>query len=150
MPNHLALTLVGTSLALLLLACEAKHASTASESNQADGTSGATGLANPASKHCAEVGGTLVITTRDDGGEYGVCDFEDNRLCEEWALLRGDCPVGGVKVTGYATPQARYCAISGGRYSVTAVATAATPEQGNCRLPDGRNCAAKAYYAGTC
>jgi putative hemolysin len=32
-------------------------------------------------------------------GQYGVCFFEDNRQCEEWALLRGDCPVGGKKVT---------------------------------------------------
>ena len=28
--------------------------------------------------------------------------------------MRGDCPVGGVKVTGYVTPAARYCAITGG------------------------------------
>lgn len=26
--------------------------------------------------------------------------FEDNCLCEDCALLRGACPVGGLKVTG--------------------------------------------------
>ena len=43
---------------------------------------------------------------RRDGGQYGICFFDDNRQCEEWALLRGDCPVGGLKVTGYITPAA--------------------------------------------
>ena len=51
---------------------------------------------------------------RGDGGQIGVCYFEDNRQCEEWALMRGECPVGGVKVTGYVTPAGRYCAITGG------------------------------------
>jgi len=34
--------------------------------------------------------------------------------CEEWAMARGECPVGGVKVSGYNTSAARYCAITGG------------------------------------
>jgi len=59
------------------------------------------GLANPASVNCTQGGGTLDIRTRPDGGQYGVCVFEDNRQCEEWALLRGDCPAGGLKITGY-------------------------------------------------
>jgi putative hemolysin len=58
-------------------------------------------LANPASENCVAVGGTRSIENRVDGGQFGLCLFEDNRQCEEWALLRGDCPVGGVKVTGY-------------------------------------------------
>src|SRR5512139_2612950 len=64
-------------------------------------------IANPASKNCMSQGGTLTIETRGDGGQFGVCYFEDNLQCEEWALFRGDCPVGGVKVTGYVTPAAR-------------------------------------------
>ena len=72
------------------------------------------GLANPASQNCVGKGGTLTIEQRRDGGQYGVCYFEDNMQCEEWALMRGDCPVGGVKVTGYTTPAATYCAITGG------------------------------------
>jgi hypothetical protein len=30
------------------------------------------------------------------------------------------CPVGGIKVTGYVTPAAQYCAITGGEYTITA------------------------------
>jgi len=70
--------------------------------------------ANPASAHCIEVGGRLVIEKSPAGGEFGVCRFEDNHQCEEWALLRGECPVGGRRITGYATQAGRYCAITGG------------------------------------
>src|SRR5262245_12271968 len=106
-------------------------------------------LANPASVNCAEQGGRHVAERTPAGGEFGVCLFEDNRQCEEWALLRGHCPVGGRRVTGYATPAARYCAITGGSYAVTA-RSGAEDEQGTCTLPDGTSCAADAYYAGTC
>lgn len=107
------------------------------------------GLPNPASQNCLAVGGTLAIETRGDGGQFGVCYFEDNRQCEEWALLRGECPVGGVKVTGYITAAARYCAISGGSYTITQQGDERT-EQGECALPDGRVCAAADYYNGRC
>lgn len=106
-------------------------------------------IANPASVNCAEVGGMLQIEARPDGAEFGVCYFDDNRQCEEWALLRGDCPVGGVKVTGYITPGGRFCAITGGSYSSTGN-NAAGEEVGVCTLPDGRQCDAAAYYEGAC
>src|SRR5512139_1273126 len=51
-------------------------------------------LANPASENCIKQGGTVQIQTRGDGGQFGICLFEDNMQCEEWALLRGECPVG--------------------------------------------------------
>jgi putative hemolysin len=106
-------------------------------------------LANPASVNCAQQGGTLTIERRPDGAEFGVCVFADNYQCEEWALLRGECPKTGLRVTGFATPSGRYCAIAGGRYSVVS-APGANPEQGTCTLPNGNSCAADAYYAGTC
>jgi len=115
----------------------------------AQGQSAPTGLANPASQNCAARGGTLRIERRPDGGEYGVCVFADNYQCEEWAMLRGHCPVGGLRVTGYVTAAARYCAITGGRYAVTARSGAAD-EQGVCSLPGGKACDANAYYSGTC
>ena len=105
-------------------------------------------LANPASQRCGTVGGTVQIEQRPDGGQFGVCVFEDNRQCEEWALLRGDCPVGGRRITGYVTPAGRYCAITGGRYTV--VTESAAGETGVCSLPGGKTCDASAYYAGTC
>jgi len=78
-----------------------------------------------------------------------VCLFEDNRQCEAWALLRGECPVGGLRVTGYATDAARYCAITGGRYAITARSGAAD-EEGTCALPGGASCDSDSYYRGTC
>jgi putative hemolysin len=106
-------------------------------------------LANPASVNCTQQGGTLTIERRPDGGQFGVCVFTDNYQCEEWALLRGECPKNGLRVTGYVTPAGRYCAITGGRYSVVSP-PGATPERGTCTLPNGNSCEADAYYAGTC
>ena len=107
------------------------------------------GLANPASVNCAEQGGTLSIEERGDGGQVSVCYFEDNRQCEEWALLRGDCPVGGLKVTGYITPAARYCAITGGTYAITGN-SGQDDEQGTCTFKNGAQCDAWGYYIGKC
>jgi putative hemolysin len=90
------------------------------------------------------------IETAGSGGQYGVCLFEDNRQREEWALLRGTCPVGGIKVTGYITPQARYCAIRGGDYAITSQQTETTPEEGTCTLPGEPACDALALYEGSC
>jgi dipeptidase D len=106
-------------------------------------------LPNPASENCVTQGGTLSIETREDGGQYGICLFEDNRQCEEWALLRGDCPVGGVKVTGYVTTAAAYCAITGGEYAITGN-SGAGDEQGTCTFKDGSLCDVWAYYNGEC
>jgi putative hemolysin len=126
-----------TLLCVSLLACLASAAARA----QAQ-------LANPASQNCVKQGGTLKIERRPDGGQYGVCVFTDNYQCEEWALFRGECPKNGLRVTGYVTPAGRYCAITGGRYTV--VKETATGEQGVCSLPGGKACNADAYYAGTC
>jgi putative hemolysin len=100
-----------------------------------------TQLANPASQRCAQEGGTLQIEQRPDGGQFGVCVFTDNRQCEEWALFRVECPVGGLRVTGYITPASRFCAITGGKY-----------DDANkiCTLPDGKVCNAEDYWAGSC
>ncbi len=106
-------------------------------------------LPNPASENCVAQGGTLYIQTREDGGQYGICLFEDNRQCEEWALLRGDCPVGGVKVTGYVTTAAAYCAITGGEYAITGD-SGAEDEQGTCTFTDGSSCDVWAFYDGAC
>lgn len=105
--------------------------------------------ANPASQHCIAKGGTLSIQKNGTGGEYGVCGFVDNRQCEEWAMLRGQCPVGGIRVTGYVTAVARYCAITGGQYTVTGRSNL-TDEQGVCVFASGTRCDAGAYFNGRC
>jgi hypothetical protein len=99
------------------------------------------GLANPASVHCAKLGGASVIRTRPDGGQYGVCVFEDDRQCEEWALLRGECPEGGIKVTGYDSDAQVFCAITGGEVEMQA---------GLCIRADGQRCALDANFDGRC
>ena len=106
-------------------------------------------IANPASVNCVRQGGTLVIRKRGDGGEYGVCVFEDNRQCEEWAMLRGECPVGGIKITGYLTPAARYCVIKGGKYQVTGDSNT-DREQGTCTFKNGRTCNVWDDFDGKC
>ena len=133
-----------TGLALLAVAC-APTAETITPTEIIQPV----GLPNPASQNCLDQGGELVIMTRGDGGQYGVCLFEDNRQCEEWALMRGHCPVGGLKVTGYITEAAVYCAITGGTYEITGT-DAAGIEQGSCTLPDETTCDVWEFYNGVC
>lgn len=99
-------------------------------------------LPNPASAFCIKQGGTLSIQTRGDGGQYGLCTFEDNYACEEWAMMRGDCPVGGLRTTGFDTIEQKYCAWSGGQ-------TLAVPDA-KCTFSNGSVCSDKAFYNGTC
>jgi putative hemolysin len=108
-----------------------------------------TSLANPASQNCVAKGGKVAIEKNPKGGEYGVCVFDDNLQCEEWAMLRRQCRTGGIKVTGYVTPAARYCAITGGTYKVTSASN--TPdEKGTCAFRGANTCDAAAYYEGSC
>lgn len=48
------------------------------------------GIANPASEHCAKMGGRLNIV-KETNGEYGVCEFANGAKCEEWAYYKGEC-----------------------------------------------------------
>lgn len=106
-------------------------------------------LANPASQHCVAQGGRVAIEKDGSGGQFGICQFEDNRQCEEWALLRGSCPPGGLRLTGYVTPAARYCVLRGGQYQVLSLGNQAH-EQGRCSFGAGKACAAGAFFAGLC
>jgi hypothetical protein len=47
-------------------------------------------MANPASTYCIEQGGRLEIM-HDAAGEVGFCYLPSGRICEEWALYRGEC-----------------------------------------------------------
>jgi putative hemolysin/membrane-bound inhibitor of C-type lysozyme len=110
---------------------------------------GGVGLANPASTNCVAKGGKSTIEKNGKGDQFGVCTFADNRQCEEWALMRGECRAGGIRVTGYVTSAARYCPITGGTYKVKSASN--TPnEQGSCRFKGGRSCDAWAYFNGSC
>lgn len=56
-----------------------------------------TQLANPASEHCLAERGKLDIRMHDDGGQYGVCLFDDGSECDQWAFFRGECASGGTE-----------------------------------------------------
>ncbi len=146
MRHYIRFVLILCLTALFLAACAAP---TAAPTPTSAPTQPAPNLPNPASVNCEKQGGQLSIQKRPDGGEYGVCLFEDNRQCEEWALMRGDCPVGGVKITGYVTQAAQFCAITGGEYKVTGNSNT-DQEQGMCTFKSGKTCDAAAYFAGTC
>ncbi len=99
-------------------------------------------MANPASTNCLKQGGKIEIQTRGDGSQYGLCYFEDNRACEEWALMRGDCPLGGRKTAGFDTIDQKYCAWRGGN-------TYAVPDS-ICTFKDGTKCPTIDFYNGKC
>jgi putative hemolysin len=111
-------------------------------SNTTSDSQTSTKLANPASVNCIKLGGNLIINTRGDGGQYGLCYFEDNRACEEWALMRGNCPVGGVKTTGFDTIDQNYCAWSGGQ--TLAIYNSI------CTFKNGSKCSTIDFYNGKC
>jgi len=50
-------------------------------------------IANPASVHCEEQGGTVELVDAPEG-QYGICVLPDGTRCEEWTFLRGECPCG--------------------------------------------------------
>lgn len=102
-----------------------------------------TGLANPASVNCFNKGGTLIMKDNKNG-QYGVCVFDDNRQCEEWALFRGECPVGGRKITGYETEAQTFCAITGG--TVQGLGT----DNVTCKKFDGTVCGVDKNFNGEC
>ncbi|QDH15372.1 putative hemolysin [Oecophyllibacter saccharovorans] len=46
------------------------------------------GHPNPAAAYCAQVGGTPVIRTAQDGSQSGQCRLPDGRMVDEWQLFR--------------------------------------------------------------
>jgi putative hemolysin len=78
-----------------------------------------------AAQHCESQGGQRRVESGADG-EIGVCSFQGDRQCEEWALLLGECPSGGIPVAGYATTSERHCAIRGGRMTIPGCALSPT------------------------
>ena len=79
-------TLFTTAIAIAL----ATSACTPSEPATKPSTKPATEMANPASVHCINAGGKLTIQ-RTPQGEFGMCKLPSGKVCEEWALFRGEC-----------------------------------------------------------
>ena len=142
MHHKITLLILGLVALIVFVSCTTSTTPTPQPPNGAQ-------LPNPASQNCEEQGGQVTFAQDPNGGTYGVCVFPDGKQCEEWAMFRGECPVGGVDVTGYATEAARFCAITGGAYAATANQGTAA-ESGTCTFKNGKTCDAAAYYAGTC
>ncbi len=105
-------------------------------------------MSNPASENCTANWGEIKLEKIWDGSVIGVCYFDDNRQCEEWAMYRNECPVGWLKVTGYVLDSSRYCAIVGGTF--TPKQDESIPEKadqlGTCTLPNGKTLNARDLY----
>jgi len=132
------LSVIGISLGISMIFSGCQTATT-----PANDTSETASIANPASENCIKKGGSLE-TRNNKNGQYGVCIFEDNRQCEEWAFFRGECPEGGMKVTGYENDAEVYCAITGGE--VEGLGT----ETPMCKRLDGTLCNAQSNLDGEC
>jgi putative hemolysin len=113
-------------------------------------------IANPASAYCEEQGFKMETRTAQDGSQYGVCMFEDDTECEEWAYYRGECKPGDMDVapapTGtpvsIANPASAYCVEQGG---TSEIRTAEDGSQfGVCVFPDGSECEEWAFFRGEC
>lgn len=100
-------------------------------------------LANPASLNCLDMNGNLEMKKRGDGGEYGVCIFPNGNECEEWTLMREECPADGVvaPTEGYRTVLEYYCAVTGGSID---------KENRECVLSEELTCDLEDYYNGLC
>lgn len=133
------IVLVLLCLSLLLAAC----------STEKPPATPAVHVANPASENCTQKGGTLKIESSGKG-EYGLCVFGETLACEEWAMMNGDCPVGGVDYTGIDSPEAIYCLVTGNQYTTMEFDTAPPSVKELCVFKDGKNCELLDYYAGRC
>jgi len=113
-------------------------------------------IANPASAYCEEQGFELEIRTAQDGSQYGVCMFEDESECEEWAYYRSECKPGDMDIAppptatpaGIANPASNYCVEQGGA-SETRTAEDGS-QYGVCKFPDGSECDEWAFFRGKC
>jgi len=82
--------LVAVAFIAMVVLLASNYAMTLSGTNNSE----TTGIANPASVHCVDLGYQLEIRTSADGGQYGVCMFPDGTECEEWEFFRGECSPG--------------------------------------------------------
>src|SRR6056297_267935 len=98
-------------------------------------------MSNPASEYCLQSGGELEIQKKSDGSQYGICVFPNGNKCEEWALLKGECPAQGVDTSSYRTVLESYCAITGGEVD---------EENYKCIFSENKSCDLEAYYKGRC
>jgi len=117
---------------------------------------GQSGMANPASVNCGNIGGTTEIKTNADGSQYGMCTFTNGTTCEEWALFRGEGCQAGAEVnqtgnstatgqTGMANPASVSCVKNGGTLEIK---DSAAGQYGMCTFTNGTSCEEWALFRG--
>jgi len=116
-----------------------------------------TGMANPASVNCVNIGGQSVIMTNPDGSQYGMCNFTNGTICEEWALFRGEGCQPGVTAnqtgnatapsgqTSMANPASVNCVNVGGTVQIE---NSAAGQYGMCNFTNGTICEEWALFRG--
>jgi len=94
---------------------------------------------NPASVFCDEKGGKIEIRQNGNGDQYGVCVFDDGKMCEEWAMYSDSCRIGGIDTSYFTDEEDLFCAIKGGMVG-----------DNDCYLPSGKTCDLASFYNGSC
>ncbi|MDD2909811.1 MAG: lamin tail domain-containing protein, partial [Candidatus Pacebacteria bacterium] len=94
---------------------------------------------NPASVFCDEKGGKIEIRQNEIGDQYGVCVFDDGKMCEEWAMYSDSCTIGGIDTSYFTNDEDLFCAIKGGMVG-----------DNDCYLPSGKTCDLISFYNGSC
>ncbi len=110
-------------------------------------------IANPASVNCLQKGGRLDVHTASDGGQYGVCIFNNGSECEEWAFLRGECSPASTSTPSannpqIANPASAYCQQKGGKVDIRTAADGS--QSGVCVFTDGSECDEWAFFKDEC
>lgn len=113
----------------------------------------APGMANPASVFCKENGG-VNETRGGQGGQYGVCKFNDGSECGDWTYFRGECKPGDMKIapeptasSEIANPASVFCQENGG---INETREGEGGQYGVCKFNDGSECGDWAYFRGEC
>jgi len=131
-------------------------ATTAAPAGTGSAPGNQTGMANPASVNCGNIGGTTEIKTTADGSQYGMCTFTNGTSCEEWALYRGEGCKAGAEVstkatnassnqTGLANPASVNCVNLGGKVDIK---DSAAGQYGMCTFTNGTTCEEWALFRG--
>jgi putative hemolysin len=154
---HVKVKAVGFVIVLSLLVLSACSSQTPqSQTPTATATLDTITIANLASAYCEEQGGKLGIRTAEDNNQYGVCMFEDDSECEEWAYYRDECKPGDMDVApaptaapaGIANPASTYCVEKGGTSEIRTAEDGS--EFGVCTFPDGSECEEWAFLRAEC
>ncbi len=89
---------------------------------------------------CKANKGEIVIATNGSNDDYKVCKFSESMYCSYKSLIRSNCPIGGVDVNKYKTPEEWFCVVHGG-------VVYKGDFEDMCYLPSGRYLPLKKYYA---